>query len=137
MIYLRYYIFETCSIRVVKETTQLRIPLICLLSLICNIGLSCFVMFHYDLGWIISVGTWKSLCLICFNTNNLYHIGFSGLTNIKCHEKFKTCIKRVQKSGKSGFSQECPYSTAVPTMVQGMDLAIVFSQFGNSKLELW
>ncbi|CAK9326699.1 unnamed protein product [Citrullus colocynthis] len=59
-----------------------------------------------------------------------------GLTNIKCHEKFKSCIKRVQKSGKVGFSQECPYSTAVPTMVQGMDLAIKFSQFSNSKFEL-
>ncbi|XP_022154742.1 probable phospholipase A2 homolog 1 [Momordica charantia] len=59
-----------------------------------------------------------------------------GLTNIKCHEKFKSCIKKVQKSGKAGFSEECPYSTAVPIMVQGMDLAIVFSQLGNSKLEL-
>ncbi|KAA0061501.1 uncharacterized protein E6C27_scaffold41G00610 [Cucumis melo var. makuwa] len=68
--------------------------------------------------------------------NNLYHMGFSGLTNVKCHEKFKSCIKKVQKSGKVGFSKECPYSTAVPTMVQGMDLAIMFSQFGNSKLEL-
>ncbi|CAA2989966.1 probable phospholipase A2 homolog 1 [Olea europaea subsp. europaea] len=59
-----------------------------------------------------------------------------GLTNIKCHEKFKRCIKKVQKSGKIGFSNTCPYDTAVPTMVQGMDMAILFSQFGNSKLEL-
>ncbi|KAH7519169.1 probable phospholipase A2 homolog 1 [Ziziphus jujuba] len=59
-----------------------------------------------------------------------------GLTNVKCHEKFKRCIKKVQKSGKVGFSRECPYETAVPTMVQGMDLAILLSQFGNSKLEL-
>ncbi|XP_027065998.2 probable phospholipase A2 homolog 1 [Coffea arabica] len=59
-----------------------------------------------------------------------------GLTDVKCHEKFKKCIKKVQKSGKVGFSGDCPYDTAVPTMVQGMDLAIMFSQFGNSKVEL-
>lgn len=60
----------------------------------------------------------------------------SGLIDIKCHEKFKKCIKKVQKSGKVGFSRACPYETAVPTMVQGMDLAILLSQFGNSKDEL-
>ncbi|XP_034699294.1 probable phospholipase A2 homolog 1 [Vitis riparia] len=59
-----------------------------------------------------------------------------GLISIKCHEKFKTCIKRVQKSGKVGFSRECPFETAVPTMVQGMDMAILLSQLGSSKLEL-
>ena len=60
----------------------------------------------------------------------------SGMTNVKCHEKFKRCIKKLQKSGKVGFSKDCPYDTAVPTMVQGMDMAILFSQLGNSKLEL-
>uniref|UniRef100_A0A5B6YUS6 phospholipase A2 n=1 Tax=Davidia involucrata TaxID=16924 RepID=A0A5B6YUS6_DAVIN len=59
-----------------------------------------------------------------------------GLINVKCHEKFKSCIKKVQKSGKVGFSRDCPYNTAVPTMVQGMDMAILLSQLGNSKLEL-
>ncbi|KAK4853273.1 hypothetical protein QYF36_006456 [Acer negundo] len=59
-----------------------------------------------------------------------------GLTNVRCHEKFKTCIKKVQKSGNVGFSHDCPYDRAVPTMVQGMDMAILLSQFGNSKLEL-
>lgn len=59
-----------------------------------------------------------------------------GMTNVKCHEKFKRCIKKVQKSGKAGFSRDCPVDTAVPTMQQGMDMAILFSQFGNSKLEL-
>ncbi|KAL4571849.1 hypothetical protein LXL04_018614 [Taraxacum kok-saghyz] len=59
-----------------------------------------------------------------------------GMTNVKCHEKFKRCIKKVQKSGKAGFSRDCPINTAVPTMQQGMDMAILFSQFGNSKLEL-
>ncbi|KAK3018429.1 hypothetical protein RJ639_004246 [Escallonia herrerae] len=58
-----------------------------------------------------------------------------GMTNVKCHEKFKRCIKRVQRSGKVGFSKECPYDTAVPTMTQGMDMAIMFSQLGP-KLEL-
>ncbi|XP_073156625.1 probable phospholipase A2 homolog 1 [Henckelia pumila] len=59
-----------------------------------------------------------------------------GMTNIKCHEKFKRCIKKVHKNGNAGFSKTCPYDTAVPTMVQGMDMAILFSQFGNSKMEL-
>ncbi|KAG5547283.1 hypothetical protein RHGRI_013080 [Rhododendron griersonianum] len=60
----------------------------------------------------------------------------NGMINVKCHEKFKRCIKKVQKSGKVGFSRACPYDTAVPTMVQGMDMAILLSQFGGSKLEL-
>ncbi|XP_059634857.1 probable phospholipase A2 homolog 1 [Cornus florida] len=59
-----------------------------------------------------------------------------GLMNVKCHEKFKRCIKKVQKSGKDGFSRDCPYETAVPTMVQGMDMAILLSQLGSPKLEL-
>lgn len=63
-------------------------------------------------------------------------LNFSGMINVKCHEKFKRCIKKVQKSGKVGFSRDCPYDTAVPTMVQGMDMAIMLSQFGGSKLEL-
>ncbi|KAK6941413.1 hypothetical protein RJ641_026790 [Dillenia turbinata] len=61
---------------------------------------------------------------------------FPGMTNVKCHEKFKTCIKKVQKSGKAGFSMDCPYDMAVPTMVQGMDMAIMLSQLGNSRIEL-
>ncbi|KAG2712944.1 hypothetical protein I3843_04G142000 [Carya illinoinensis] len=63
-------------------------------------------------------------------------VGKHGLNNVKCHEKFKSCIKKVQKSGKVGFSRECPYETAVATMVQGMDLAILMSQLTNSKFEL-
>ncbi|KAK1265373.1 hypothetical protein QJS04_geneDACA018133 [Acorus gramineus] len=59
-----------------------------------------------------------------------------GLTSVKCHEKFKSCIKRVQKSGKVGFSKTCPYETAMPTMIQGMDMAILFSQLGTPKYEL-
>ena len=59
-----------------------------------------------------------------------------GLTNIKCHEKFKRRIKKVQKSWNVGFSRNCPYDTVVPTMVQGMDMAILLSQLGDSKFEL-
>ncbi|KAM0945227.1 putative phospholipase A(2) [Dioscorea sansibarensis] len=58
-----------------------------------------------------------------------------GLMSVKCHEKFKNCIKRVKKSGKVGFSKECPYETAMPTMIQGMDMAILFSQLGGPKDE--
>ncbi|CAA0814295.1 Phospholipase A2-beta [Striga hermonthica] len=59
-----------------------------------------------------------------------------GMIDIKCHEKFKRCIKKVLKSGKKGFSKTCPYDTAVPTMVQGMDMAIMFSQLGAPRTEL-
>lgn len=58
------------------------------------------------------------------------------MTNIKCHEKFKRCIKKAQKSGKAGFSKDCPYDVVVPTMIQGMDMAILMSQFASPKLEL-
>ncbi|KAL1825410.1 hypothetical protein ACET3Z_012188 [Daucus carota] len=63
-------------------------------------------------------------------------VGKKGMNNVKCHEKFKRCIKKVQKSGKPGFSNVCPLDVVVPVMDQGMDMAIMFSQFGNSKLEL-
>ncbi|KAK9149443.1 hypothetical protein Scep_008200 [Stephania cephalantha] len=59
-----------------------------------------------------------------------------GMMSVSCHEKFKSCIKKVKKSGKRGFSQVCPYETAMPTMIQGMDMAILLSQLGSSKFEL-
>nr|ADE77457.1 unknown [Picea sitchensis] len=59
-----------------------------------------------------------------------------GMMNVKCHEKFKKCIKKVQKSGKPGFSEQCSYDVAVPTMTQGMDMAIMFSQFNSPGYEL-
>ncbi|OAY72598.1 putative phospholipase A 1 [Ananas comosus] len=59
-----------------------------------------------------------------------------GLMSVRCHEKFKNCIRRVKKSGKSGFSYECPYEIAMPTMIQGMDMAILFSQLGSHNAEL-
>ncbi|CAN1185535.1 Probable phospholipase A2 homolog 1 [Linum perenne] len=46
-------------------------------------------------------------------------VGKKGLTNIKCHQKFKACAKRVQKSGKLGFSNQCTYERAIPTMLNG------------------
>ncbi|GER51401.1 regulator of Vps4 activity in the MVB pathway protein [Striga asiatica] len=50
----------------------------------------------------------------------LLELGEHSMIDIKCHEKFKRCIKKVLKSGKKGFSKTCPYDTAVPTMVQAM-----------------
>ncbi|XP_057787669.1 probable phospholipase A2 homolog 1 [Salvia miltiorrhiza] len=63
-------------------------------------------------------------------------VGINGMINIRCHEEFKKCIKNVHKSGKEGFSKVCPYDTAIPTMVQGMDIAILLSQMGTPKEEL-
>ncbi|KAF3341277.1 putative phospholipase A2 1 isoform X1 [Carex littledalei] len=59
-----------------------------------------------------------------------------GMMSVWCHEKFKRCIKKVKKSGKLGFSKECPYEVAMPTMIQGMDMAILFSQIGSNQAEL-
>ncbi|CAN1340739.1 Probable phospholipase A2 homolog 1 [Linum perenne] len=63
-------------------------------------------------------------------------VGKKGLTNIKCHQKFKACAKRVQKSGKLGFSNQCTYERAIPTMLNGIDMGILLSQFGEANLEL-
>lgn len=97
-----------------------------------------FFLFNYDFGW--NFNSWNLRVtlfnMFCFKTNNIYPMGFSGLTNIKCHTKFKSCITKVQKSGMAGFSQQCPYSIAIPTMVNGMDIAIMFSQFSSGKFEL-
>ncbi|XP_057447294.1 probable phospholipase A2 homolog 1 [Lotus japonicus] len=59
-------------------------------------------------------------------------VGKFGMTDVKCHKKLKKCLTRVLKSGKVGFSKECPYSTAAPTMIRGMDLAILMSQFAEA-----
>ena len=55
---------------------------------------------------------------------------------MKCHKKFKKCLIRAQKAGKVGFSKECPVSTAAPTMIRGMDLAIMLSDLGDNFHEL-
>ncbi|KHN40344.1 Putative phospholipase A2 like 1 [Glycine soja] len=54
-----------------------------------------------------------------------------GMTHVKCHKRLKNCLTRELKSGKVGFSKECPYSRAAPTMIRGMDLAILLSQLGD------
>jgi hypothetical protein len=59
-----------------------------------------------------------------------------GMTHVKCHKKLKNCLTRVRKSGKVGFSKECPVSTATATMIRGMDLAILLSQLGDSVHDL-
>ncbi|RCV09087.1 hypothetical protein SETIT_1G378800v2 [Setaria italica] len=59
-----------------------------------------------------------------------------GLMSVKCHEKFKNCMRKVKKAGKVGFSVKCPYEMAMATMTQGMDMAIMLSQLGSHKLEL-
>ncbi|MCD9642041.1 hypothetical protein HAX54_028630 [Datura stramonium] len=61
---------------------------------------------------------------------------YSMTPNVKMPVRSSRGMKKVQKSGKVGFSRDCSYDVAVPTMVQGMDMAIMFSQLGNSKLEL-
>ncbi|KAL0905327.1 hypothetical protein M5K25_023739 [Dendrobium thyrsiflorum] len=58
-------------------------------------------------------------------------VGKGGMTNVKCHGKLKRCMKKVKKSGKVGFSKVCPYDLAIPTMTQGMDMAILLSQLGG------
>ncbi|KAL1820512.1 hypothetical protein ACET3Z_015381 [Daucus carota] len=63
-------------------------------------------------------------------------VGQKGMNNVECHQNFRHCIKKVQKSGKRGFSEVCPVDVVMPTMDQGMEIAIMFSEFGNSKLEL-
>ncbi|CAI8594638.1 unnamed protein product [Vicia faba] len=63
-------------------------------------------------------------------------VGEFGMTNVKCHNEFKKCLTKVQKSGKVGFSKRCPISTVVPTMTRGMDLAIMLSQFSENAHEL-
>ncbi|KAL1208341.1 Phospholipase A2-beta [Cardamine amara subsp. amara] len=66
-----------------------------------------------------------------------------GMTNISCHKKFQRCVSRLSKSIKQsknkkvGFSTQCPYSVVIPTVNQGMEIGIMFSQLGNDlKVEL-
>jgi len=55
-----------------------------------------------------------------------------GMTHVKCHKRLKNCLIREQKAKKVGFSKECPASVAVPTMIKGMDLAILLSELGGN-----
>ncbi|XP_078439775.1 putative phospholipase A2 homolog 1 [Wolffia australiana] len=63
-------------------------------------------------------------------------VGKNGMASVKCHESFKRCIKRIRRKNTAGFSRDCPYEVAMPTMIQGMDMAILFSQLGSSKYDL-
>ncbi|MED6218994.1 hypothetical protein PIB30_031681, partial [Stylosanthes scabra] len=55
-----------------------------------------------------------------------------GMICVDCHQKLKKCLADVSNSGKEGFSKECPVSVAAPTMIKGMDVAILMSQLGNN-----
>ncbi|XP_039031518.1 probable phospholipase A2 homolog 1 [Hibiscus syriacus] len=58
-----------------------------------------------------------------------------SVIDVNCHEDFKICMKKVQESGKVGFSRKCSIETAVDTMMIGMDMAILMSQLGNIKYD--
>ncbi|EOA18569.1 hypothetical protein CARUB_v10007128mg [Capsella rubella] len=59
------------------------------------------------------------------------------MTYVKCHKQFKRCVNKLSRSIKQskvqkvGFSEECPYSTVIPTVYNGMDYGIFFSGIGN------
>ncbi|XP_057447296.1 phospholipase A2-beta-like [Lotus japonicus] len=55
-----------------------------------------------------------------------------GMTHVKCHKRLKNCLIREQKTRNVGFSKECPYNRAAPTMIRGMDLAILLSQLNET-----
>lgn len=59
----------------------------------------------------------------------------AGVQAVHCHQKFKRCMAKVEKTGVPGFSKRCPYSLVIPTMTQGMDLAIMMSQFTSGVVE--
>lgn len=56
----------------------------------------------------------------------------TGMTSVQCHKVLKDCLIKVHESGKVGFNQECPYSVAAPTMIRGMDLAILLGELGDA-----
>lgn len=87
-------------------------------------GILVFFTLIGDNLWMLSY--W--LMLSCWN--------YAGLINVQCHEDFKKCAKKVKKSGKIGFSKECPFERAMPTMIQGMDVGILLSQIGVSNTDL-
>ncbi|KAL3625380.1 hypothetical protein CASFOL_030834 [Castilleja foliolosa] len=62
-----------------------------------------------------------------------------GMSNIECHEECKRCISKIlgnyNKSDEEklvGFSKSCPYEVAVPTLLECMDVSILFSQHHSS-----
>ncbi|KAL0654931.1 hypothetical protein Bca4012_075515 [Brassica carinata] len=79
----------------------------------------------------------SGLSLVIFKHTTVIHSFLSCMTNISCHKKFQKCVNRLSKSIKQsknmkvGFSKQCPYSVVIPTVNQGMDIGIMFSQLGN------
>ncbi|XP_010490283.1 PREDICTED: phospholipase A2-beta-like [Camelina sativa] len=70
-------------------------------------------------------------------------VGSKGMTNISCHKKFQLCVNSLSnsikqsKDEKVGFAKQCPYSVVIPTVNQGMDIGILFSQLCNDIYLLW
>ena len=65
------------------------------------------------------------------DTSSIIH---AGVQAVKCHQKFKKCMAKVAKDKAPGFSTKCPIDVARKTMDQGMDLAIMLSQFAQGGL---
>ena len=63
-----------------------------------------------------------------------YSMMHAGVQAVKCHQKFKKCMAKVAKDKAPGFSTKCPIDIARKTMDQGMDLAIMLSQFAQGGL---
>ncbi|GAX82164.1 hypothetical protein CEUSTIGMA_g9592.t1 [Chlamydomonas eustigma] len=54
----------------------------------------------------------------------------------ECHKKFIKCISKNKKKD-DGFSKQCPYDVVVPTMRQGIEMAMMFtSMSGDDRDEL-
>ncbi|XP_021315398.1 probable phospholipase A2 homolog 1 isoform X1 [Sorghum bicolor] len=105
------------------------VPVVCLVVLVSEMG-----------GWIKPLACKSSLArnfsLDGFCVAGCNVITPLGMMSVKCHEKFKNCMRKVKKAGKVGFSKKCPYEIAMATMTQGMDMAIMLSQLGSQKVEL-
>lgn len=62
-------------------------------------------------------------CSSCSDATSVDYL-MPGLVSVPCHEKFKSCIKKVKKTEKVRFSKECPMKQLC---IQGIDMAILFS----------
>ncbi|XP_010447851.1 PREDICTED: phospholipase A2-gamma-like [Camelina sativa] len=60
-----------------------------------------------------------------------------GMIYVNCHKQFIRCVNKLSRSIKKsngqkiGFSEQCPYSTVIPTVYNGMNYGIFFSKIGN------
>lgn len=60
-----------------------------------------------------------------------------GVFDQNCHKKFIRCLDKQLTSGKQGFSKKCPYNQVIPTMKNGIELAMQFgSLMGGASDEL-